>query len=126
MANRTGNTPTLVITIFVAQVIVNWLYNLWVAALPIVINSWFVMLPLLGFFYFTFAFISAIGMYKRTKIGLMLAYGVLMFGATTNIISYNVIYKQNAMMENMIVPMMVLNFCVICYMAVNNSYFKGD
>lgn len=126
MAKQTNHTPALVIIIFVAQVIVNWLYNLWVAALPIVINSWFVLLPMLGFFYFTFAFISAIGMYKRTKVGLMLAYGVLMFGVTTNIISYNVIFKQNEMMANMIVPMMVLNFCVICYMAVNNSYFKGD
>lgn len=126
MAKQTNHTPALVIIIFVAQVIVNWIYNLWVAALPIVINSWFVLLPMLGFFYFTFAFISVIGMYKRTKVGLTLAYGVLMFGATTNIISYNVIFKLNEMMANMIVPMMVLNFCVICYMAVNNSYFKGD
>lgn len=118
--------PTIVIAVFIAQVVINWLYNLWVAALPIVINSWFVMLPMLAYFYFTFALIATVGLVKRTKVGLMLAYGVLMFGATTNIVSYNVIYKVDSLMANMVVPMIVLNFCVICYMAVNNSYFKGE
>ena len=118
--------PALVIFVFAAQVLINWLYNLWIAALPIVINSWFVMLPMLAYFYFTFALIAIIGLLKGTRVGLILAYGVLMFGATTNIVSYNVIYKLDTLMANMIVPMIVLNFCVICYMAVNNSYFKGD
>ncbi len=126
MSKKSDSKATLVIIVFIAQVIISWLYNLWIAALPIVINSWFVVLPMMAYFYFTFAFIAAVGLYKRTKVGLALAYGVLMFGATTNIISYNVIFNMNVFMANMIIPMIVLNFCVICYMAVNNSYFKGD
>lgn len=118
--------PRLVIGFFTTLVMINWLYTLWVEMVPeIVINSWFVVMPMLGYFYFTFAFIALIGLYKRKQFGVMLAYGVIMFGSTVDVISYNIIYKRHFLLEQLIVPLLAVNLCVIFYIMRNQSYFKG-
>src|SRR3990167_6242 len=119
--------PRLVIGFFTTLVMINWLYTLWVEMVPeIVINSWFVVMPMLGYFYFTFAFIALIGLYKRKQFGVMLAYGVIMFGSTVDVISYNIIYKRHFLLEQLIVPLLAVHLCVIFYIMRNQSYFKGN
>lgn len=118
--------PRLVIFFFVLMVVVNWLYTLWVELIPeIVINSWFVLMPLLCYFYFTFAFIALVGLYKRKQFGVNLAYGVIMVGSAMSVISYNIIYKRHFLLESLIVPLLAVNLCVIFYIMANQKYFKG-
>ena len=107
-------------------VLINWFYGVGVEMVrEIVIISWFVVMPMLGYFYFTFAFIALIGLYKRKQFGVMLAYGVIMFGSTVDVISYNIIYKRHFLLEQLIVPLLAVNLCVIFYIMRNQSYFKG-
>lgn len=127
MNNGNKWRPRLVLFFFIAQVFINWLYILWIKALPgIVINSWFVVLPLMGYFYFAFALIASIGLYYRKQPGLSLAYAVIMFGAMACVISYNVVYGKNFLVEQFIIPVITFNFCIVLYMAFNQRYFQGE
>lgn len=126
MDNSSDFKARLVMFFFVFQVIVNWLYCAWVDDLPnIIINSWFVVMPLIGYFYFTFAFIAFIGLYQRKQYGVTLAYGVLLVGSMVDVISYNIVYKKHFLIEQLIIPLLALNLIVIFYIMRNQSYFKG-
>jgi hypothetical protein len=117
--------PNLALAFFITQTCVNWFYVLWVKSQPIINNAWFVLTPLIGYFYFTFAFIAAIWMYSRKAIGLNLAYCVLMFGSAIDVLSYSLVYRLDGIIETLIVPLVVVNLCVVFYMAYNQSYFKS-
>lgn len=125
MDNTKEFNPRLILVFFILQVVANWLYMLWIEYQPdIIINSWFVILPMLFFFYFTFAFIAAVNIYQRKLFGLGLAACVLMFGTTSAVVSYNVVYKHQYLIEQLIVPLIIMNLLVIFYMAYHQSYFK--
>lgn len=113
--------------LFVAMVFINWLYMLWIKYQPdIIINSWFVVLPMLFYFYFTFAFIAAVSIYQVKRFGIGLACCVLMFGMTASVVSYNVVYKREYLIEQLIIPLIILNLVVIFYLAYHQAYFKKD
>lgn len=119
--------PLLVMIFFVAQVILNWLFILWVQNQPdITLNAWSFVLPILGYFYFTFALIGCIALLYKMKIGLVLTYIVLMFGVAASVISYNLILKGNHLIDSMIVPLIIVNIFVIMYIASNHDYFEVD
>ena len=127
MNQETQLKPRLVLLFFIAQVFVNWIYILWIKSQPdIIINAWFVVLPLMGYFYFTFAFIASVGLFYGKQPGLTLGYGVLMFGMMADVITYNLIYRQHNLLEQLIIPLIAINLCVIFYMAYNQQYFKGQ
>jgi hypothetical protein len=127
MSQNNDANPRLVLILFVAQVFINWLYISWIKAQPDIINnSWFVVLPLLGYFYLTFAFIASVWLYNKKQSGLILAYCVLMFGTTADVISYNVVFQKQWLIEQLIIPLITINLCVIFYMAYHQIYFKGD
>ncbi|HTM63033.1 MAG TPA: hypothetical protein VL360_00875 [Gammaproteobacteria bacterium] len=118
--------PKLVMFFYITQVIVNWMYIFWVQTLPgFIINAWFVVLPLIGYFYFTFAAIATIGLWYRIQSAFILAICVLMFGITADVISYGLIYKIHFLLEHLLLPLLAVNACVIFYMIYNQSYFKG-
>jgi hypothetical protein len=118
--------PILALSFFISQASIDWLYVLWVKTQPILNNSWFVVLPLMGYFYLTFTLIASYYMYKRNTIGLNIGYCVLMFGMITNVMSYSLVHQRHDMIEFLIVPLIITNLCVMAYMAYSQSYFQGD
>ena len=124
---RNQERPTLVLPVFIIQVFMNWFYIFWVKCQPdIILNSWFVVLPLLDYFYFTFAFISAYFLYLRKSLGLMLGCAVLMYGMVSVVVSYYAAYNKNDLIEVAIIPLIILNCCVILFMAHYQSFYKTD
>ncbi len=118
--------PWLVLFLFIVQAILNWLYTMWVKSLVLFTNSWFVILPLFFYFYLAFAIIAAIGLYYRKSLGLTLAYCVLMFGNIIAVVSYSFIYNKYYIIEMLIIPLILINLCVIFYMALSHSYYLDD
>ena len=116
MDNGKQFTSRLILSFFITQVIINWLYMLWVKNQPdIIINSWFVVMPMVGYFYFTFAFIASVWLFYRKQVGLYVAYGVLMFGTASAVLSCNIASGRNYMIEQLIIPLIAINLCVIFY-----------
>jgi hypothetical protein len=118
--------PALFVALFALQTLLNWFYVIWVKAQPIINNAWFVVLPLIGFFYFSFAFIACIWMYYRKRIGINLAYCVLMFGASIDILSYSLIFQHGGPVAIAMLPLVVMNLCVVFYIAYHQKYFQNN
>lgn len=181
MYNKKVIRPRLVFSFYLTQIVVNWLYILWVQDLPGVIisqwfmtfitltyyylvfaivavvllyfrklgalmlsyvmlslgvywalnspginnNAWFVILPMLTFFYFTFAFIAGIWLYERKKLGLIMACAALVFGVAADTISFYQIYTLHFLLEQLLLPLICINLFVIGYMILNHSYYRG-
>lgn len=129
MDNNSQLKPRFVLFFYILLVILNGLYVIRirsVADINIMSKSWFVILPMLFYFYLAFAIIAGIGLFYRKTLGLMLGYCVLMFGNVMAVVSYSVIYQNEYFMEILIVPLIAVNLCVIFYMAFNHSYYKDD
>ena len=90
------------------------------------LSSWFVVTPIIGYFYFFFAFVASAALYYKKSVGLALAYGIILFGTIATVVSYNTAFKKDGMFELTIVPLIVLNCLVVAYMAFNHDYFKSD
>ncbi len=116
----------LLAALFAIQAVLNWLYVLWVKAQPIINNAWFVVLPLIGFFYFAFAFIACVWIVTRKTIGINLAYCVLMFGSAVDVLSYSLIYNKDSFIEAMMLPLLITNFIVVFYIASKQKYFRNN
>src|SRR3990167_10990136 len=104
MVNGNGKRPlhsTASIILFTIAACFDWAYVLWVKAQPIINNAWFVITPLIAYFYFTFAFIACIWIFYGKRLGLNIAYCVLMFGTAADVLSYSLIYQQNGFIEFM-------------------------
>jgi len=124
MNNHSTIKSTLILLIFILQVLIDCFYSVWIKSQPgMEYYAWFYILPLLFFFYFALAFIASIALYNRSKFGLMLAYCILMFGSTTSVISYYFIYRKQPIIEMLIIPLIILNLCVIFCMVYNRSCF---
>lgn len=128
MSDRSiGYKKIMMALLFSMQVIINWIYILWIKSQPeIIINAWFVVLPMIGYFYFVFAFIANIGIIKGEKLGITLAYCVLMFGCAAAVISYNIIYNRNPVNEQLIVPLITINILMVFYLAYNRGCCSKD
>lgn len=87
-------------------------------------NAWFVILPMLTYFYFTFALVAGFWLYQRTQLGLIMSIGVLIFGVCADVISYYQIYQLNFLLEQLLLPLICINLFVLGYMAINHSYFN--
>ena len=120
--------PSLALFFFILQVCINWLYILWVKMQPgIIANAWFFITPVIGYFYFAFAFISAIGLFYKRKLGLLLGYFVILFGTISTVISYTIAYnKVIPLVEQVIIPLIVVNLLVLCYMAYHQKQFQSN
>ena len=127
MNNNSQLKPRLVLLFFIVLVILDWLYTIEVQSISVLINnSWFVVLPLLFYFYFAFAIVALIGLLYRKTLGLVLGYCVLMFGTVMAVVSYNFIYQKQYLIEDLIIPLIALNVCTIFYMAYSHCYYKND
>jgi hypothetical protein len=116
-----------VLLFFVLQATLNWLYVLWIKyQFTMLVNAWFALIPLIGFFYVTFTLIAGLGLYQQKQFGLCLAYGVLLFGAISAAISYLLVFNRHPMIDAMIVPILLANLCIAIYMGKNRDYFRGD
>ena len=127
--NSTDQQPKqskTVILLFFLAVCMNWGYVLWVKAQPIIDNAWFVLTPLIAYFYFTFAIISGIWMHYRKRLGLNLAYCVLMFGTAADVLSYSLVANINEWIAVTIIPLIAINMIIASYMAYYQCYFTGD
>lgn len=118
--------PRIILISFILLVIADWAYILWVKAQPIINNSWFVVTPIIGYFYFTFAFISAYYIYQRKRIGLGFGCCVLLFGMMADVLSYSLAWHRFPLIEFMIIPLIVVNTILICYMAYHQNNFNGS
>lgn len=126
MIDRQPTQPKIVILLYLIAVCLAWAYILWVKAQPIINNAWFVLTPIIGYFYFTFAIISSIWMHYRKRLGLNIAYCVLMFGTAADVLSYSLVYNVNEWIAFTIVPLIAFNMIIVFYMAYYQRYFKGD
>lgn len=119
--------PTRVLIVFILLTTLNWLYVLWVKYQFVqLINAWFMLTPLIGFFYFAFAFLAALGLYKKVELGLDLAYGVILFGSISVTISYLLVYNRHFLINSCILPLLLINLCAIIYLAMNRGNFRGE
>ncbi len=116
----------LVILLYLIAVCINWAYIMWVKAQPVIDNAWFVLTPLIAYFYFTFALISSVWMHYRKRLGLNLAYCVLMFGTAADVLSYSIVAQVNEWIAFTIIPLIAMNMIIAFYMAYWQCYFKGD
>jgi len=116
-----------ILIFFVLQASLNWLYVLWVKyCFVMLVNAWFALVPLIGFFYLTFLFIASCGLYKQKQFGFGIALGVLLFGAISAAISYMLVGNSNFFIGATIVPLFISNFCIALYMGKNRDYFRGE
>lgn len=119
-------SPAPVLLNFILLAIIDWLYILWVKAQPIINNSWFVITPIIGYFYFTFAFIAAYYMHQRKRLGLGLGCCVLLFGMMADVFSYSLAWQRFPVIEFMIIPLIVVNTIQILYMAYHQQNYNGS
>ena len=127
--NNNGKRPlhsTASIFLFLLAACLDWSYVLWVKAQPIINNAWFVVTPIIAYFYFTFAFIACVWIFYGKRLGLSIAYCVLMFGTAADVLSYSLVYQKNSLIEFMILPLIILNFGIVFYMACYQSSFTND
>lgn len=119
--------PTATLLFFVLQATLNWFYVLWVKYhFTSLVNAWFALVPLIGFFYVTFSLIACYGLYKQKKFGLSLAFGVLMLGTISVAISFMLVFNRHPLIDAMVVPLFVVNLCIAIYLGINREYFRGD
>lgn len=112
----------LVLITFVVLTLLNWCYVLWLRShTEIMLNAWFTITPLIGYFYFAFGLFATVGLYYRNNLGLTLAYGMVLFGSLCAVMSYNAAFRQDGLFELTIVPLIVLNVMVACYI----SFYRG-
>lgn len=126
MTNGKPLASKIAILLFIITACVDWAYIMWVKNQPIIDNAWFVITPLIAYFYFTFAIIAVTWMHYRIRLGLSIAYCVLMFGTAADVLSCSLVSKVNSTIEFMIIPLIVLNLFVVFYMAYNQCYFKDE
>lgn len=118
--------PLFILGIFISQALIDWTYVLCVKAQPIINNSWFVFIPIMSYFYITFALIACYYIYTRKSLGLNIAYCVLLFGMMADVMSYSLIMRQHELMEFLIIPLILCNLCVMAYMAYHQSDYNND
>jgi hypothetical protein len=127
MDNNSQLRPKFVLFFFALQTVLNWLYTLNIKSVAVNSDSsWFVILPILDYFYLAFAIIAFIGLYYRQTLGLILAYCVLMFGTIIAVVSYSFIYRENSVMEFLIIPLIAINLCIIFFMAYSHSFYNHN
>ena len=118
-------TPKMILLIFILLASLNWSYVLWIKyQFHMLINSWFVLLPVTGFFYVTFAFIASCGLFQQKQYGLTLAYGIILFGTVSDAISYMLVCYRDVLVDATIVPLLLVNLLVIVLLGMNKHYFK--
>jgi len=117
--NQTDKAPSRwMILPFILIVLNNWFYILLVQNQPnITINAWFVLLPVITPVYFVFGIAAAIGIYQGKKAGYMLANVVILLGALSASISSIYAYKSYPAIYWLFVPLVILNFAVVAYIA---------
>ncbi|VVC75599.1 hypothetical protein AQUSIP_08890 [Aquicella siphonis] len=117
----------MIVTLFLCQVFMNWLYVAWVQShIFTSAHAWLAILPLFGYFYIVFTILASIELLHKTRLGLGLAYSVIMFGIVCAVISYSMVYKQDYVFGWVITPLIAVNFAVVFYLALNQTYFDSD
>lgn len=124
---KTFRTKTgLLISLFAFLVLLNWVYVLWVKNLfEDLATAWFVLTPLFGYFYFTFAVMSLIFMYQRKRLGLSLGCFVLLFGSILAMMSYAAVLKISDIYQLLVVPLIVLDALVMLFIVSFYKVFKN-
>jgi|GEM_PF-1768992 hypothetical protein len=113
--------------LFIIQILLNWAYMACVYYQSNTISSaWITLLPLFSYFYFVFALLAAAELFRRTRLGLSLAFGVLLFGIVSDVMTYSTLYEYNNLYELMILPLIAINFSFICYLIFNQGYYKSS
>lgn len=126
MTRRDFN-PTLVAGAFIIQVLLNWAYVLWIKKLfEEVVTAWFLIVPLFGYFYFTFAIIALAFICQKKRLGLALACFVLIFGLIIDVVSYGSVFKLSGLYELFIIPLIVLNCLMLLFVVSCKSGFKDE
>lgn len=125
--NGNGIQPKLVMLAFALQVLLDWLYVIWASDQPNVgMVSWFTLEPIIGYFYFAFSLVAILGLHFRLKMALSLAYILILAGTIFAVLSHELAFKNHYLISITIIPLIVLNLCVMTYLAVNQRYFKSE
>lgn len=117
--NQSNKAPSQWMVLpFILIVLNDWFYILLVQNQPeITINPWFVLFPVVTPVYFVFAIAAAVGIYQKKKAGYMLANVVILLGALSASISSIYAYKTYPIIYLLFVPLVILNFVVVAYIA---------
>jgi len=127
MSKKWKSHRALILVLFSIQVVINWLYIIWIKKLfEIAISSWFLLIPLMAYFYFTFAVISAVLIHKKMKLGLSLGCCVLIFGVIADVLSYNAVFHLGGIYEMLIIPLILSNCLLMLLMVSYQSEFKNN
>lgn len=125
MPTKNGSSKHTLVIIYLLMVLANWIYVDWVQSeANIVEATYFVLMPLFGYFYFTFAFISAYFIYNNTRLGFSIGCCVLTFGMIIDVVSYSVINIAGVMYEAIVIALVIMNAAIIFMLAASQSSSK--
>lgn len=127
MNTNSQNKPKTMLILFIILVCINWIFVIWTQYQTHTISSsWLTLLPLFAYFYFVMAIITCVELYQRRKLGMSLAYGVIMFGIICDVMSYSLFLTGEGYFELIIISLIALNFLLIFYMVCNQKYFNFE
>lgn len=116
-----------VLVSFIALVLINAVYVAWVRRQAInVLSGWLTLMPVIGFFYFLFATIASVELFRGTRLGLSLAYCIILFGAIAVVISYGLVLNKNHLSYFILTVLLVMDALVTFFMTYNQSSFKSE
>ena len=119
----------IVVICYIVLVLLDWFYVMAIKSqMEAVATAWFVIVPLLGYFYFAFAIFSLFFMYARQRLGIALGCFVLLFGAILDVITFNFIYSHldGVLFELIIISLIVLNCGVATLLVADQDEYKED
>lgn len=127
MTKSKSMDTTLLIGLFSTLVVMDWLYVRWIKQLfEEVATSWFLIVPVLGYFYVTFAVIAIVYMRQKKQLGLVLGCIVILFGMIADVMSYAAVFKMSGMYELLIIPLIVFNCIMLIFLIGCKDNFKKD
>lgn len=111
--------------IFILQLLINWAYSLWVQTQPYLEPSgWITLLPLLEFFYFALSIIASAELFRETKLGLSMAFAIVLFETVMNTMSYNFVTVNKNLFLQLLIVLIIMNCFVLFMMLYHRKHYK--
>jgi len=127
MQTRSPTHNILLIIIYLLLISANWTYIIWLKYQhDIIATSFFLLVPLFGYFYFTFTIISTFFIYHNVRLGFSLSCGVLMFGMILDVLAYNMVNTAGFYDEALVIVFVILNTWLMIFMGAKQTRCKQE
>ncbi|MES2219069.1 MAG: hypothetical protein V4501_11745 [Pseudomonadota bacterium] len=115
--------PWLVVILYSATILIDWLFAYYVEIQPEIGNNSFSLLyPLFSIFYFEFCGIALVGIYLRRKWGFNLGNGMIVAGGIICSLSYLIGFRIYPWIDEVFILILIINLAVILTMTF--YYFR--